>query len=96
MSDTSPEITALYRSMFDALTPGERMHMTSEMFDFARKLARAGILLERPHATEVEIQQQIFLRFYKRDYTEPQRNYILALIERRFSNAAEPTRSPGD
>ena len=78
--------------MFDALSPGERLRKTFEMYDFARHLARAGILREQPNATEVEIQQQLFLRWYGDDFTEPQKDHILSMIAERFA-APEP-RSP--
>ena len=89
MSDTSPEIANIYRSMFDKLSPGERMHMAGEMFDVARRLARTGILLEQPDATEVEIQKRIFLRFYEHDVTPEQCEHVFGIIERRYANGSE-------
>jgi hypothetical protein len=58
------------------------------VYEFARHLARAGILLEHLDATEVLIQQQLFLRFYSRDYTDDQKDHILSLIARRFASPA--------
>ena len=88
MGDTSPEIAAICREMLLALTPGERLRMSFEMYELAGKLARAGILLKKPDATEVEIQQGIFLRFYERDYSAPQRDHILGLIAKRYAPSA--------
>ncbi len=62
MSNTTPEAVARQREMFAAMTPVERVRKGFEMFEFARRIARAGILAEEPALSEREVAQRLFLR----------------------------------
>jgi hypothetical protein len=98
-SDTSPEIDALYRAMFDRLTPAERFHKCGQMFDFARKLVRTGILMRNPGISEIDLQQQTFLRFYEHDLSDAMIARVLEIIADRYRDAplprlGRPTDSP--
>jgi hypothetical protein len=81
MSDTSPEMAARYRAMVQARPPGgERLKIASEMFDISRSLMIAGIRAARPEITEVELRQELFLRYYGDEFNSEQRDRILAGI----------------
>jgi hypothetical protein len=62
LSNTTPEALRRQQEMFAAMTPAERVRMGFEMYDIARRLARAGILAEEPALSEREIAQRLFLR----------------------------------
>ena len=81
MTDTSPEIEARFRAMVLARPPGgERLKITSAMFDMTRQLMIAAIKDARPEITEVELRQKLFLRYYSQDFTPEQRGKILSGI----------------
>lgn len=81
MSDTTPEMEARYRAMWMARPPGgERLRIATEMFDLTRSLLIAGIRAARPDITEVELRQELFLRYYGDEFSPEQREKILAAI----------------
>ena len=82
MRDTPPDVAARYHQAMLDRTPAERLKMTFEMFSFAKKLVRAGIRHRMPEATPVEVDQQVFLAFYGRDFSPEEREKILARIAR--------------
>ncbi len=47
----------------------------------------APILARRPDATEAELRQALFLRFYGDDFASPQRERILAWLAEKASAA---------
>jgi len=79
VNDTDPVVAAEYRRMLMALSPGQRVAMACSMFQTAKALARAGILQNGP-LPESEVRRQLFLRFYGREFTEEQRDSILAAL----------------
>jgi hypothetical protein len=81
MNDTSPEMQERFREMAMSLSPSERMAMGCRMFDAAKALARAGIIAAGAR-TESEIRRQLFLRFYRNDFSEAECEKILAHLER--------------
>ncbi len=83
MRDTSEKFAALYRERLDALQPEQRGRMALEAFDFARTIARAGILHDEPHLTDVEVEKKLFLRFYGRDLPPAQIERVLRGIDDR-------------
>ena len=62
VSNTTPEALRRQREIVAAMTPAERVRMGFEMYEFARRLARAGILAEEPALSEREVAQRLFLR----------------------------------
>ncbi len=89
MRDTPPDVDAMYRAMVMALSPEQRLLMVFDMYNFALELVRASIVQARPKATEAEIRQQIFLRFYRDDFTSEQLEVLLARIARRSGASTE-------
>ena len=80
MNDTPPDVERRYRDMLLALPGARRVEMGASMYATARALARAGILAERPDASEAEVRQALFLRFYHDDFSPPQLARILVWL----------------
>jgi hypothetical protein len=88
MRDTSKKMEERYRKMLMSLTPRERVHMTSRMYDSARKLVIAGLLHEEPNLDAQQLKWRFFLRVYGSDFTLPERERIKKKIlnEQRMQN----------
>lgn len=81
MNDTVPEMEARYQAMVLARPPGgERLKIASEMFRTARQLLIAAIRAAKPEISEVELRQELFLRYYGEEFRPEQRDRILAGI----------------
>ena len=79
MTDTAPDVVREVRERYRALSPSERVVMTSGMFDTAKALAVAGIQAANPGISEVDLRIAVFDRFYGRDVTTADR---VAIVER--------------
>jgi len=64
-----------YRARLMSLTPGERMLMAGRMYAAAKELVIAG-LPDEVKANPADLREQVFLRFYGRDFAEPERSRI--------------------
>lgn len=80
MKDTTPEIESLFYEMLMKKTGEERMKMGFSMFEMARRQVISSIKSEKPHLDEKEIRKEIFLRFYGQDFSQEDREKILAKI----------------
>lgn len=78
MNDTSSRADALMRDLIAARTPAQRVEMACGMFETARELARAGIILQYGAEGEAHMRKYLFLRFYGQDFDEEKRRRILA------------------
>jgi hypothetical protein len=87
MTDTPPEVERRYRALLMALPAERRLRMGASMNATARALVRGSILARRPDATEAELRQALFLRFYGDDFASPQRERILAWLAEKASAA---------
>ena len=76
MKDTTPEVEALYHKMLMEKSAEERMMMGFSMCAFARQIVLSSIG-DRP-----DWREQLFLRYYKDDFTPEQREKILADLRR--------------
>lgn len=76
MKVTPEEIERKRQKMFLALSPQERLEMTSRMFGTAKELIRAGLLHEHGHLDPGELRRRIFLRMYGDDFDEDEREKI--------------------
>ena len=59
-------------------TPSQRVEMACGMFESARELARAGIILQHGAEGEAHMRKYLFLRFYGEDFDEEKKRRILA------------------
>jgi hypothetical protein len=85
MDDTPPEIKKHYQEMLLSKSPLERLRMVSRMFDSVKKLAIAGILMERPYFDLSRLQGELFLRIYGKDFSNTERKRITKKIPNRQS-----------
>ena len=85
MNDTPPEIDQMIRENFLKKTPQERFKIGCEMYDTSRYLVRWAILKENPQISEVELRQQLFLRFYGDEFSAEEKEKILAYLAVRSS-----------
>ncbi|MGA2296880.1 MAG: hypothetical protein ABSG15_04945 [FCB group bacterium] len=77
MKDTSPEIEKYYHDEIMKLDLKTRLEMTGSMFDSARRIVLSTLPKDlSPEETRV----QLFLRFYKNDFSEKELEKIIAWI----------------
>jgi hypothetical protein len=77
MNDTSPWAKKIQDELFVKLSGEERLLMGLEMFETARKIVLSSF---PPDLTEDEIRKRLFLRFYENDFTEEEKQKILASL----------------
>ncbi len=75
MNDTSPWAKKIQDELFAKLSGEERLLMGLEMFETARKIVLSSF---PPNLTEDEIRKRLFLRFYENDFSEEEKEKILA------------------
>lgn len=78
MFDTHPDITIRYRNLMMGKTGQERLLMGCSMYDTARQIVRSAILSSRPGITEEEMNKEIFLRFYGREFSRAEREKFIS------------------
>ena len=83
MKDTTEDVAATLRLMYQSRTPDERVRMACGLFDTARALATAGIRLETPGISDVDLRIALFERFYGRDVDARAHAAIIARIRER-------------
>ncbi len=78
MKDTAARADEHYRRLMAERTPAERVEIACGMFETARELVRAGILMQ--HGTEgvAHMRRHLLLRFYGPDFSEEKMRRILA------------------
>ena len=74
MNDTSPEVRRLYHEMLMRKSPEERLRMGFSMNRFVRRIVLSSI------GDRDDWREQLFLRYYKNDFTPQERERILASI----------------
>ena len=79
MTDTSDAVADRYRRLLMARSGVERLTMGCDMFDTARRVARASFAASEPTAIRVAL----FLRCYGADFDDSRRNRIVAFLRRR-------------
>jgi hypothetical protein len=84
MKDTPDHVTELYRRLLRERSPGERLAMVSDMFDFARECALAG-LREQGVTCPVELQVGLFLRLHGQAFSPEGRAQVISRIRARSS-----------
>lgn len=78
MNDTSPEMEKQYYAQLMQLSGEERLKMGCAMFAAAKEIVRSSILNESPGLTERELKEKFFLRFYGLEFSQEQRQRIIA------------------
>lgn len=78
MNDTTARADVLMKRLMATKTPSERVEIACGMFETARELARAGIILQHGAEGEAHMRKYLFLRFYGEDFDEDKKRRILA------------------
>ncbi len=81
MNDTPPEVTKIMCEMMQKKTPTERIMMGCSMYQVSKRLVTEAILRENPNISKTELKQQLFLKFYKDDFSPEEREKILRWFE---------------
>jgi predicted helicase len=81
MKDTSRQITDMQRKLIHSKTEEERSLMGAEMIDSVYEMVKKQIMKEEPRLSKQEVQAKLFLRFYKNDFSEQQKEKIVATIK---------------
>ena len=74
MDDTAPEIRNEMRKRMMSLAGAERLEMGSRMFDASRQVVLSSF---PENLNDLEIREQLFLRFYKDEFSDIERRSII-------------------
>ena len=77
MNDTSLKASEQFQRLLMRKRPEERLRMGCSMFDAAKTMAMSSILGQFPGISSMDMKKKIFLRFYKEEFSEIQREKIL-------------------
>ena len=69
MKDTDPKILEYYERMLLKKSNIERLMMGLSMYETARQLVMASILERNSTISPLELKKEVFLRFYKDDFS---------------------------
>jgi hypothetical protein len=69
MNDTAPMIDKKMREMIGAKDPIERLKMGCSMYHTSRYLIERAILEKNPSISKVDLKKEIFLIFYRDDFS---------------------------
>ena len=90
MNDTPAHITQKLCELIRKKTPSERYLMGWSMHQTSKLLITQAIMEENPLFNEAELKKELFLRFYRDDFNDDQRDKILTHLEKHFSNSPLP------
>ena len=82
MKDTPPETDAASTARFAAVPAIDRLRMTCEMFDTAKRLVAAGIRAGDPDISDAELRVRIFQRLYSTDFDEASMTRLVAALRK--------------
>ena len=85
MNDTTPEMAEKMREMMRTKTPDERLQMSYSMHDTSKELVTHAILRENPTISKLDLKKELFLKFYKDDFSLEQRQKIFDYFDRTFT-----------
>jgi RecA/RadA recombinase len=81
MKDTSKQILEMQRKLIHSKTEEERSIMGAEMIDSVYEMVKNQIIKQEPGLSKQEINAKLFLRLYQNDFTEQQKEKIVASIK---------------
>ncbi len=81
MNDTSPEMHKKMHELIRQKTPEERAKMGWSMYLTSRYIITQVILQKKPDITPAELRKELFLAFYKNDFSPAEREKILHYLE---------------
>ena len=80
MFDTHPDVAIRFRDLMMSKTGQQRLLMGCSMYDTAKKIVRSAIYNSRPEITEDEMKKEIFLRFYRQEFSRADREKFLSAL----------------
>lgn len=81
MNDTSSEMEQKMREMIMAKDPIERLKMGCSMYDTSRYIVECGILARNPSISKADLKREIFLAFYRDDFSLVERERIIKHLQ---------------
>ncbi len=81
MNDTSPMMEKKLREMIAAKDPIERLKMGCSMYQTSRYLIERAILEENPSISKLELKKEIFLKFYRDDFSPEELERIIKHLQ---------------
>ena len=81
MDDTTSEIAERVRTAFSQKTPEERFKMGCSMYDTSRYLVTQAILRKNPNISESSLRKELFLAFYRDDFSLDEQTKIISHLE---------------
>lgn len=84
MNDTTLEIAEKMREMCRLKTPEERFKMGCSMYQTSRYLVTQSILKSNPTISKAGFQKELFLSFYRDDFSLVEQEKIIAHFEKIF------------
>jgi hypothetical protein len=81
MKDTPQHISEIQRQIIHSKTDEERSIMGAEMVDSVYQMIKERIQEKDPSLSTKEITAKIFLRYYQNEFSEQQKQRIIASIK---------------
>ena len=88
MRDTFSGVESDFRELMLKMTGSERLLMGCSMYDMSKSIVKASILDREPNIKAQDLKLQTFLRFYKRDYEEKERDRIIKHLKKIYAQSA--------
>lgn len=85
MFDTSPEIRDLLHQLMLKKAGQERLIWGCSMFDMSKRIVEDAILAENPGISPEELKIQLFMRFYKHDFSEQEQEKIINHFKKSYA-----------
>lgn len=81
MNDTSPMMEKKMREMIQAKDPIDRLKMGCSMYQTSRYLIERAILEENPLISKEDLKKEIFLKFYRNDFSPQECEKIIKHLQ---------------
>lgn len=81
MNDTSPMMEKKLREMIQSKDPIERLKMGCSMYQTSRYLIERAILEENPLISKGDLKKEIFLKFYRDDFSPQECEKIIKHLQ---------------
>ena len=86
MSDTPEDILAIQRQIFSDLSPAERFKRGLEQTEAIRQMVENSVRRQYPQASEPEIKEQVFRRYYSHDLPPAELEAACQALRRYWEN----------
>ena len=80
MFDTHPDVAIRFRELMMSKTGQERLLMGCSMYDTAKRIVLSAVRNRQPGITDAEMRREIFLRFYRPEFSQADREKYLSVL----------------